>query len=579
MSAGITSQQSQVKPVTPMTPETTITVPPLGLRRSPSPPSPSFVEAGRMQTISPLEPAERGTPQVTGPSRLTSVGQLTVKPNQPLLKSVKDNNLPQGTAASTQRLIAEKLAQKESATSLKPDIMKDKPYTGQSIVGWRKWAKRHKNTAYSRYPACNEAVNTHISKVLWDLENKKPKALSEQKVYGDFMKDWKETQYRQRPPSAPLMESIRLINNVSLPQDIVTKLEISGWDATKCCDPTLPYSEKKLAKVPPNLKGSSKDPDSELENDSEEVALAQAKQQQRGSSLDMAITLIDDPEDEDIQSSGQSSRQASSAAEAVITSPKKALPPLASFQPPKPPRVVVSQNEESEAAASVSHHLHGIPSIGSEKASRIGGVAKSAEQLTEKTESTNLFHQDDNSLSNRPPSPYSSSSSSSKSGKRIATKDLRRALHKVKKLDALSGKHSTQLEDQGGQVLAQTQRLDNIERAVGEQASNSYNFAMELEAHTTFLKKQDLALAQLRNDNQALRACLQDVLYPLAQAVNTMHKSTKRDKKTLEANAKRAKKELEEFEAAGRNAEAVKRGTRNLGQILRAPQGDRMDMD
>ncbi|KAF4773867.1 hypothetical protein HER10_EVM0005722 [Colletotrichum scovillei] len=518
MSAGITSQQSQVKPVTPMTPETTIT-------------------------------------------------------------SVKDNNLPQGTAASTQRLIAEKLAQKESATSLKPDIMKDKPYTGQSIVGWRKWAKRHKNTAYSRYPACNEAVNTHISKVLWDLENKKPKALSEQKVYGDFMKDWKETQYRQRPPSAPLMESIRLINNVSLPQDIVTKLEISGWDATKCCDPTLPYSEKKLAKVPPNLKGSSKDPDSELENDSEEVALAQAKQQQRGSSLDMAITLIDDPEDEDIQSSGQSSRQASSAAEAVITSPKKALPPLASFQPPKPPRVVVSQNEESEAAASVSHHLHGIPSIGSEKASRIGGVAKSAEQLTEKTESTNLFHQDDNSLSNRPPSPYSSSSSSSKSGKRIATKDLRRALHKVKKLDALSGKHSTQLEDQGGQVLAQTQRLDNIERAVGEQASNSYNFAMELEAHTTFLKKQDLALAQLRNDNQALRACLQDVLYPLAQAVNTMHKSTKRDKKTLEANAKRAKKELEEFEAAGRNAEAVKRGTRNLGQILRAPQGDRMDMD
>ncbi|KAK1518904.1 uncharacterized protein CCOS01_11724 [Colletotrichum costaricense] len=579
MSAGITSQQSQVKPVTPRTPETTITVPPLGVRHSPSPPSPSFVEADRMQTISLLKPTERGTPQMTGPSRLTSVGQLTVKPNQPLLKSVKDNNLPQVTTASMQRLIAEKLSQKELVTSLKPDIMKDKPYTGQSITGWRKWAKRHKNPAYSRYPACNEAVNTHISKVLWDSENKKPKALSEQKVYGDFMKDWKETQYWQRPPSAPMMESIRLINNASLPQDIVTKLEISGWDATKCCDPTLPHSEKKSARVPPNLKGSSKDPESESENDSDEVALAQTKQQQRGSSFDMAITLIDDPEDEDIQSSGQSPRQASSAAEAVITSPRKALPPLASFQPPKPPRVVTSQNEESEAAASASHHFQGIPSVGPEKASRIGGVAKSVEQLTKKTESANLVHQDVNSLSNRSPSPYSSPSSTSNSGKLISTKDLRRALHKVKKLGVLSGKHSTQLEDQGGQLLAQTQRLDNIERAVGEQVSNSYNFAMELEAHTTFLKKQDLALAQLRNDNQALRACLQDVLFPLAQAVNAMHKSTKRDKKTLEANAKRAKKELEEFEAAGRNAEAVKRGTQNLGQVLRAPQGDRMDMN
>ncbi|KXH43840.1 hypothetical protein CSIM01_11996 [Colletotrichum simmondsii] len=516
---------------------------------------------------------------MTGPSRLTSVGQLTVKPNQPLLKSVKDNNLPQGTAASTQRLIAEKLAQKESATSLKPEIMKDKPYTGQLIVGWRKWAKRHKNPAYSRYPACNEAVNTHISKVLWDLENKKPKALSEQKVYGDFMKDWKETQYRQRPPSAPMMESIRLINNGSLPQDIVTKLEISGWDATKCCDPTLPHSEKKLARVPPNLKRSSKDPESESENDSEKVDLAQAKQQQRGSSFDNAISFIDDPEDEDIQSSGQSSRQASSAAEAVITSPKRALPPLTTFQPPNPPRVVTSQNDDSEAAESASRHLQGISSAGTEKVSSLGGVANSAQQLTKKTESTNFVHQDVNSLSNRPPSPYSSFPSSSKSGKRISTKDLRRALHKVKKLDALSGTHSTQLEDQGGQLLAQTQRLDNIERAVGEQVSNSYNFAMELEAHTTFLKKQDLALAQLRNDNQALRACLQDVLLPLAQAVNAMHKSTKRDKKILEANVKRAKKELEEFEAAGRNAEAVKRGTRNLGQVLRAPQGDRMDMD
>ncbi|KAL0776643.1 hypothetical protein CaCOL14_007930 [Colletotrichum acutatum] len=455
--------------------------------------------------------------------------------------------------------------------------MKVKPYTGQSIVGWRKWAKRYKNPAYSKYPACNEAVNTHISKVLWDLEKNKPRALSDQRVYGDFMKDWKETQYRQRPPSAPMMESIRLINNVSLPQDIVTKLEISGWDATKCCDPTLPHAEKKLARVPPNPKRSSEDLGSESEDNPEEV-LAQAKQQQRGSSADDAISLIDDHEYDYIQPSGRSSPQASPIAKAAITSPKKALPWLTNFQPPKPPPVVTSQHEESEASASASRHLQGMSGVESEQASKIGGVAKSAEQLTKLT---NSVHQDVNSLSNRPPTPYSSfsSSSSSKSGKRISTKDLRRALHKVKKLDALSGKHTTQLEDQGGQLLAQTQRLDNIERAVGEQVGNSYKFAMELEAHTTFLKKQDLALAQLRKDNQALRACLQDVIFPLAQAVNAMHKSAKRDKKTLEANAKRAKKELEDFEAAGRNAEAVKRGTRNLGQVLRVHQGDGIDMD
>ncbi|KAK1641276.1 hypothetical protein BDP81DRAFT_282732, partial [Colletotrichum phormii] len=69
-------------------------------------------------------------------------------------------------------------------------------------------------------------------------------------------------------------------------------------------------------------------------------------------------------------------------------------------------------------------------------------------------------------------------------------------------------------------------------------------------------------------DNQALRTCLQDVLFPLARAANAMQKSTKKDKRTLESNAKRAYKELKEFEAAGRNAEAVKRGTRNLGQVL-----------
>ncbi|EXF81681.1 hypothetical protein CFIO01_08017 [Colletotrichum fioriniae PJ7] len=580
MSTGISKQQSQITSVTPMTPQTTITAPPLAMGHSPSSPSSSFVEAGRMQTKSPSESTERGTPPLTVPSRPTPVGQLTAKPNQTLLKSVNNNNdnnnPPQATTASLQHTPARNPTQKEAMSFLTPAIMKVKPYTGQSILGWRKWAKRYKNPAYSKYPASNEAINTNISKVTWDLDSKKPKAISEQNVYSDFMKDWKETQYRQRPPSAPMMESIRLINNVNLPQDIITKLEMSGWDATKCCDPTLPHTEKKLTRVSRNLKRSSEIPDSESEDNSEEV-LSQAKQQQRESSFDNAIFLIDDPEDEDIQPSGQFSRQASSAAEATTTSPEKALTSLATFQLPKPPRVIASQKKESETAVSASRHPQDIPDTGPEQASRIDGVAKPAEQLTKKTKSTNSVLQDADSLSNGLPSPYSSSSS--KGEKRISTKDLRRALHKVKKLDALSGNHATQLEDQGGQLLAQTQRLDNIDRAVGEQVGNSYQFAMELEAHTTFLKKQDLALAQLRNDNQALQACLQDVLLPLAQAVNAMHKSTKRDKKTLVANAKRARKELEEFEAAGRNAVAVKRGTRNLGQVLGAHQGDRMDMD
>ncbi|KAK1671961.1 hypothetical protein BDP55DRAFT_674697 [Colletotrichum godetiae] len=184
-----------------------------------------------------------------------------------------------------------------------------------------------------------------------------------------------------------------------------------------------------------------------------------------------------------------------------------------------------------------------MPDAESEQASEIDGVAKPAKQLTNETKSTTSINQDVRLLSNKPQSP---SPSSSIRGKRISAKDLRRGLHKIKKLAALSGNHTIELQDQGGQLLAQTQRLDNLERTARDQANNIDKLAMRLEAHTDFLKKQNLAMAQLRNDNQALCTHLQDVLFPLARAVNAMQKSTKKDKRTLESNAKRANKELKD---------------------------------
>ncbi|KXH63054.1 hypothetical protein CSAL01_10570 [Colletotrichum salicis] len=571
--AEMSSQQSQAKPVT--TP-TTLTAPPLVVGPSPST---SFFATTGFQAISPLAPAGKGTPQPAVPFQSASVGQVTAKPS----KSANTNDSRRATATSQQHPPAQVRIQKEATSSLKSAIMpgRPKPYKGEKFDGWKRWARRQKDSSYERYPASSKVVDAHISAVLWDSDKKKPNALSEQGAYGDFMKDWKATQYKQRPPSAPLIESIRLINNLSLPQDIVTMLEIAGWDATKCCNPTLPHSEKKkkkkLTRGSPSLKRSSEKLESESDNNAE-VVLAEAKQQQGGSSFANAISLIDDPEDEDVQPSDQSTRQASSSAEAAIANPKKALPLLATLQPPKPPRprVIASQNGESAAKSSVDLCLQGMPDTEPEQASKIDGIAKSAEQLTNETKSTKSINQDVKLLSNKPQSP---SSSSSKSGKRVSTKDLRRGLHKVKKLAALSGNHTTQLQDQGGQLLAQTQKLDNLERAAGDQANNIYKLAMELEAHAAFLKKQNSTMAQLRNDNQALRTSLQDVLFPLARAVNAMQKSTKKDKRMLESNAKRANKELKEFEAAGRNAEAVKRGTRNLGQILGTPQGDRMEVD
>ncbi|OHF03342.1 hypothetical protein CORC01_01395 [Colletotrichum orchidophilum] len=56
-----------------------------------------------------------------------------------------------------------------------------------------------------------------------------------------------------------------------------------------------------------------------------------------------------------------------------------------------------------------------------------------------------------------------------------------------------------------------------------------------------------------------------------------MHKSSKADKRALKSNAKRVRKELKAFESAGKNAKALKRGTRHIGQIFTASIGDRLD--
>ncbi|KAL2877987.1 hypothetical protein SGCOL_006734 [Colletotrichum sp. CLE4] len=531
------SQQSQAKPVTL---QTKLTAPPLAALSSPST---SFFATAQLQAISPGAAAGKGTPQPIVPSQSASVGQVTAKPS----KSVNTNDSPRATAALPQHPPAQVPTQEEAKSSLKSAIMPAKPYKGERFDGWKRWARRQKDPSYERYPASSKVVDTHISAVLWDSDMKKPKALSEQRAYGDFIKDWKATKYEQRPPSAPLMESIRLINSLSLPQDIVTMLEIAGWDATKCCNPTLPHFEKKkkkkkkkkqLARVSPSLKRSSEKLESKSDNNAE-VVLADDKQQKRGSSFDTAISLLEDHETEDAQPSDQFAWQASSSAEVATSSPEKALPLPATFQSPNPSSVIASQNGKSSAGC----HLQSMPDAESEQASEIDGVAKPAKQLTNETKSTTSINQDVRLLSNKPQSP---SPSSSIRGKRISAKDLRRGLHKIKKLAALSGNHTIELQDQGGQLLAQTQRLDNLERTARDQANNIDKLAMRLEAHTDFLKKQNLAMAQLRNDNQALCTHLQDVLFPLARAVNAMQKSTKKDKRTLESNAKRANKELKD---------------------------------
>ncbi|OHF03341.1 hypothetical protein CORC01_01394 [Colletotrichum orchidophilum] len=180
------------------------------------------------------------------------------------------------------------------------------------------------------------------------------------------------------------------------------------------------------------------------------------------------------------------------------------LPSLNS-QSIKLPMTTGSQEGESEAEASASQYHRAMPDAGVERSPSTDAVVTSIEQSEDDPRSPILIQHNVPSLPN---SPQGNNSSSSKKKERISTEELKRALRKGKKLATLSGNSTSQLQDQGGRLLDHTQRLGKLMSFVDELAEEISAHTIELEAHSSLLEKQSLALAQLRNDNQTLRARL-----------------------------------------------------------------------
>ncbi|OHW97815.1 hypothetical protein CSPAE12_03430 [Colletotrichum incanum] len=532
---------SQPNPMTAMTPKTMV--------RRPAP------------TVSPSTPVTNTTSLHPQSMPLEQAPKKTNPLPEPVTNTNTQKPAPQVTLktvmASSSKSVAKAAAKRGRVTAAK------------TPMGWKRWAKKQKNTIYSEpaFQASSNAVDLYLTSYLsWDEKGKKPADISHQLLYSHLMAQWENIKKQGQPPPASTLEAIRIMNSLVIPADIVDMLEKAGWDADRCCNPKLSQEQRKIGAGLAEAKRSIEDEDeSSPRSNRQDTTAAIPQQHFKIVTLSPEITTFTHP----------SSRELSLVSDHNIVKAEKASPIPAILRQAGNFHSTNIPGDDTGEDGSSNYSNRGSLEVDMEPRVDPNTIA-AAVHNTQPADITKLT----NSVNFSPGSAHRiaiARSTSSKRRKRTSRKEMKRAIDAVSNsLTVISASHSIKFRDQAGRLSEYSEKFDAHSDQFQEQSNQLHEHADRLHDHSNQLQKQELALAQLRRDNQALRECLQGVLLPLAQAVNVLHKSNKVDKRTLKSTKKRAERELEEFKSADKTIKVLEQSINHLRCLVGAVE-DRLE--
>ncbi|GKT95176.1 LOW QUALITY PROTEIN: hypothetical protein Ct61P_13026 [Colletotrichum tofieldiae] len=444
--------------------------------------------------------------------------------------------------------------------------------TAKTPIGWKRWAKKQKNVIYNEpaFQASRNTIDSYLtSYLLWNEEEKKPADISHQLPYSQLVTQWETIKKGGRPPPASMMEAIRILNSLAIPDNIVDMLKEAGWDAEKCCNPKLPRDQRKLGRDSQNRSVASKtraSPHLEPKGKtppqlflSRNIPMQWPRHQK---SQHLPISLLESHHRYLIMISSRPRKRLRCLPYSVKTAASTA-PTFLGMMLEKVLEMIVPGFNRGGLEVGMEPRVDPI----------IIGAAVDNTQPADITKSPKMTKLT-NSENSSPGSAHeieSSKSTSFKCRKRTSRKEMKRAIDAVSNsLTVMTASHSVKLQDQASRLSEHSEQFDVHSGQLQEQTNQLHEHADRLHNHSNQLQKQELALEQLRRDNQALRDCLQGVLLPLAQAVNTLHKSSKADKRMLKSTKKRAERELEEFKSADKTTKVLERNLTHLRCLLGA---------
>ncbi|KAH0438046.1 hypothetical protein CcaCcLH18_03538 [Colletotrichum camelliae] len=113
---------------------------------------------------------------------------------------------------------------------------------------WKNWARVRRRAVFTQYPDEDARLMSNIRKVKWNSRKSRPMHIHTQVPYLSLMAHWKDRRIIADDvvPSAANCEAVYLMHKLRFPTNLKTILANAGWDAIKCCDPSLPVDQRRL---------------------------------------------------------------------------------------------------------------------------------------------------------------------------------------------------------------------------------------------------------------------------------------------------------------------------------------------
>lgn len=130
----------------------------------------------------------------------------------------------------------------------------------QEQIQWLKQAWDQKNPSY-KLDICRGAgvsLRDRLRGTYFINTSSRLQSLCQQESYRIIEATWgpgRSQSEIKEPPDASHCEAIRLMNGLFMPDHIIRLLKAAGFDAYKCCDPSLPPEEKRLSNKPEKRTG------------------------------------------------------------------------------------------------------------------------------------------------------------------------------------------------------------------------------------------------------------------------------------------------------------------------------------
>ncbi|OHF00960.1 hypothetical protein CORC01_03788 [Colletotrichum orchidophilum] len=145
------------------------------------------------------------------------------------------------------------------------------PYFGHWPVSvrfskWLEWAKSQKLPSFKDYPSLSEKVDRQLDQVYWKFERQLP-APRDQACWERLLRGRGSDRGLKAfgEPNVVDCEVARIVNNGCVHEFLVVIMEKMGWDAAKCCDPSLSIDQKRSR--PPKGPRQRNNADERMEDD------------------------------------------------------------------------------------------------------------------------------------------------------------------------------------------------------------------------------------------------------------------------------------------------------------------------